>query len=173
VKGSWKIDNGDLVSDYTGPAILEFPQAVPAEYDFRIEFTPEDCVEQLLFKPATASDGSVQVGAGTAFNWCMNVGEVCGLESLNGLHVYDTSSPVTRKWRANPGERHVSVVRVRKESVRTFIDGQLIIDLKTNYRDLSRLDEWSMRANDKLGVGTWNKPTRFHKVELISSGNSR
>jgi hypothetical protein len=24
-----------------------------------------------------------------------------------------------------------------------------------------------MRDNMKLGVGTWNKPTRFHKVELI------
>ena len=164
VKGNWRFEGGDLVSDSSGPAVLEFPQAVPQEYDFRIEFTPEDCAEQLLYKPDAKSDGK---SGGTAFNWCMNVGEICGLESFNHTHVFDPTSPVTRKWHVTPGERHQSLVRVRNGGVQVHLDGQPFLDFPTDYHDLSRVDDWSMRNNTKLGLGSWNKPTRFHKAELI------
>ena len=171
VKGSWRRQGSDLISDTSGPAILELPIRPPAEYDFRIEFTPQDCVEQLLFAPpATAG-----VGRAVAFNWCMGVGELCGFESLNGTHVYPAEGsaaglrdrPLTRHWVLRPGVRHISVVQVRKDGVRATLDGELVIEWKTDYHDLGRLDEWSMRGNDRLGLGTWNKPTVFHKAELI------
>ncbi|HZL34540.1 MAG TPA: protein kinase, partial [Tepidisphaeraceae bacterium] len=163
VKGNWTLKNGQITSDSSGPAMLEFPAPVPSEYDFRIEFTPQDCVEQLLYKPSTHR-GSAK---GTAFNWCMGVGEVCGFESLNGMHVFDNNSPLTRRLPLQLGIRHTSVVKVRKDGVQSFLDGQLIVAWKTDYHDLSRADDWSMRDNDRLGIGTWNKPTVFHKVELI------
>lgn len=161
VKGNWAKENGEIVSDSSGPAILEFPNAVPQEYDFRIEFTSQDCVEQLLFKPSNYR------GPGTAFNWCMGSGELCGLESLNGTHVWEKASPVMKKWKLEPNVRHTSVVKVRKDLVRCYLDNELIVSWNTDYHDLSRVDDWSMRSNDKLGIGTWNKPTRFHKAELI------
>jgi eukaryotic-like serine/threonine-protein kinase len=163
VKGNWSLSNGELTSDSSGPAILELPVAVPSEYDFRIEFTPQDCVEQLLFKPL----GTPAAPRGTAFNWCMGVGEVCGFEALNGMHVFDRSSPLTRRWTARPGERHTSIVKVRKDGVSAFLDGELVVSFQTDYHDLSRTDDWSMRENNRLGLGTWNKSTVFHKVELI------
>jgi serine/threonine-protein kinase len=169
VKGAWRYEFGDLVSDNSGPAILELPVAVPAEYDFRMEFTPEDCVEQLLFKPAPDPERR----DGVAFNWCMNVGELSGFESVEGRHVFDTSSPVTRRYTVKPGARHTSLVRVRKDRVQAFVDGQLVVEHKTDYHDLSRQDDWSFRNNDKLGLGTWNKPTRFHKVELIDKTGAK
>jgi len=162
VKGSWTRQGADLVSDSSGPAILELPVRPPREYDFRIEFTPQDCVEQLLFAPSGAAGAR-----GVAFNWCMGVGEVCGFESLNGAHVFDPSSPLTRHWVLRPGVRHVSVVQVRKDGIRATVDGELVIEWKTDYHDLGRLEEWSMGGNDRLGLGTWNKPTHFHKAELV------
>ena len=35
-----------------------------------------------------------------------------------------------------------------------------------------RINEWTMRANDRLGVGTWGGASRFHKVELIDRTGS-
>ena len=169
VKGAWHIDYGDLVSDSSGPAILELPTAVPSEYDFRIEFTPEDCVEQLLFKPAPDAERR----DGVAFNWCMNVGELSGFESVEGKHLFDPSAPLTRRMTVRPGVRHTSLVKVRKDHVQAFVDGALVVEYKTDYHDLSRLDDWSFRNNDKLGLGTWNKPTRFHKVELIDKTGAK
>lgn len=169
VKGNWHFDYGDLVSDSSGPAILELPAAVPTEYDFRIEFTPEDCVEQLLFKPAPDAERR----DGVAFNWCMNVGEVSGFEAVEGKHLFDPSSPLTRHLTVRPGVRHTSLVRVRKDHVQAFVDGTLVVEYRTDYHDLSRQDDWSFRNNDKLGVGTWNKPTRFHKIELIDKTGAK
>lgn len=171
VKGNWTRQGSDVISDSSGPAILELPVRPPNEYDFRIEFTSQDCVEQLLFAPPGTAAGR----EGVAFNWCMGVGELCGFESLNGTHVYPADGstaglsdrPLTRRWVLRPGVRHISVVQVRKDGVRATLDGELVIEWKTDYHDLGRLDEWSMRGNDRLGLGTWNKPTVFHKAELI------
>ena len=169
VKGSWRFEYGDLVSDNSGPAILEFSATVPSEYDFRMEFTPEDCVEQLLFKPAPDAERR----DGVAFNWCMNVGELSGFESLDGKHLFDPSATLTRRMTVRPGVRHTSLVKVRKDHIQAIVDGAVVVDYKTDYHDLSRLDDWSFRNNDKLGVGTWNKPTRFHKVELIDKTGAK
>lgn len=169
VKGAWHFDYGDLVSDSSGPAILELPAAVPSEYDFRMEFTPEDCVEQLLFKPAPDPERR----DGVAFNWCMNVGELSGFESVEGKHLFDPSAPLTRRMQVRTGVRHTSLVKVRKDRIQAFVDGAIVVDYKTDYHDLSRQDDWSFRNNDKLGIGTWNKPTRFHKVELIDKTGAK
>ena len=169
VKGAWHFDYGDLVSDSSGPAILELPAAVPSEYDFRMEFTPEDCVEQLLFKPALDAERR----EGVAFNWCMNVGELSGFESVEGKHLFDPSAPLTRRMQVRTGVRHTSLVKVRKDRIQAFVDGAIVVDYKTDYHDLSRQDDWSFRNNDKLGIGTWNKPTRFHKVELIDKTGAK
>jgi hypothetical protein len=161
VKGDWHFDGGDLVSDSSGPAILELPQTVPDEYDFVIEFTPQDCAQQLLCKPHASPAG------GVAFNWCMNVGDLSGFESINGRHLFEPGAPAARHFVAEPGTRHTSCVRVRKDAVQGWVDGEMIVEWKTDYHDLGRLHDWPTRDNDKLGLGSWNKPTRFHKAELI------
>lgn len=160
-KGSWRLEDGDLVSDHSGPAILEIPFDVPREYDFRIEFTSQDCVQQLLYKPQSNSR------PGVSFNWCMGVGDVCGFESIGGRHVFEPDAPTARRLPMQHNVRHVSLVRVRDDGVQAFLDGQLVAEHKTDYGNVTRLEDWVMRDDSKLGLGTWNKPSRFHKVELI------
>ena len=162
VKGTWSRDGADLLSDHSGPAILEFPNVVPAEYDFVIEFTSQDCVQQLLYKPAITPGA-----AGTPFNWCMAVGDAFGFESINGKHVFDDGAATTQRLAFKHGVRHTSLVKVRKDGVQAWLDGKLIAEHKTDYRDVSRMGDWSFRNDDKLGIGTWSKPSRFHKAELI------
>ena len=83
------------------------------------------------------------------------------------------TSPVTRRFTVKPGVRHTSLVKVRKDRIQAFVDGQLVVEHKTDYRDLSRQDDWSFRNNDKLGLGTWNQPTHFHRVELIDQTGAK
>jgi hypothetical protein len=161
-KGTWTRDEADVLSDESGPAILEFPNTVPREYDFRIEFTSQDCVQQLLYKPSGAP-----ATPGVAFNWCMGVGEVCGFESIEGKHVFDSGAKAATRLLLRHGVRHVSLVKVRDNGFQAFLDGNLVAEWRTDYHDVGRLEDWSFRTNDKLGIGTWNKPTRFHKAELI------
>ena len=158
-RGNWRREGGDIISDESGPAILEINYPVPAEYDFRIEFTSQDCVQQLLYKP--------DVGRlGVAFNWCMGVGDVSGFESINGAHVFDEGAPGAVREPMQHGKRHTSLVKVRNNRVDAYLDGRLLVSWETDYSDLGRLAEWPTKGFRKLGLGTWNKPSRFHKVTV-------
>jgi hypothetical protein len=173
VRGAWKLENGDLVSDASQPAILEFPEAVPEEYDFVIEFTPYSAVEQLLYKPAGAGVGvSIVPAHPAAFNWCINASGRCGLESVNQRHLAEPENPAAFDYELAIGRRHTSAVHVRATAVRGYLDGKLIFSYPTDYRSLQRINEWTMRANDHLGVGTWGGASRFHKIELIDRTGS-
>jgi hypothetical protein len=150
--GTWRFENGDLVSDGSAPATLEIAYQPLGEYDFRIEFTPEHVVQQHVSF------------AGTSFAWAMGVNDRCGFEYLDGKHMYD--SPEARDGALAPGVRHVSVVRVRKDRVQGFLNGRLVCDVVTDYKNLSRNPQLGMRNGLRLGVGTWEKPARFHKIEV-------
>jgi serine/threonine-protein kinase len=168
VRGNWHIDGTDLVSESPGHGILEFPFVVPAEYDFYIEFTPNGgTVEQLLCK------SGVPVGPGGSmrtvpFNWCMNaMPGICGLEALDGKHLRDLGAPTTLKQVLEIQRRHRSLVQVRKNVLRFYVDGQALLIWPTDFRNLSRVADWNMSDNTHLGLGSTRQPARFHRAELI------
>jgi serine/threonine-protein kinase len=153
VAGSWRFENGDLVSDSGKPATLQIPYSPPAEYDFRIEFTAQSTVQQHLFKDPAS------------FSWAMGDNHDCGFEYVGGKHVWE--SPFKAGLRITPGKRHVSLVRVRNNRVQGYIDGQLLVDAVTDFKDFSKNPELAQPDNSRLGLGTYNAPARFHKVEVI------
>jgi hypothetical protein len=153
VAGSWRFENGDLVSDAAKPATLQIPYTPPAEYDFRIEFTAQSTVQQHLFKEPAS------------FSWAMGDNHDCGFEYVGGKHVWE--SPFKAGLRLTPGKRHVSLVRVRNNRVQGYIDGQLLVDAVTDFKDFSKNPELAQPDNSRLGLGTYNAPARFHKVEVI------
>jgi len=153
VAGSWRFENGDLVSDAGKPATLQIPYTPPAEYDFRIEFTAQSTVQQHLFKEPAS------------FSWAMGDNHDCGFEYVGGKHVWE--SPFKAGLRLTPGKRHISLVRVRNNRVQGYIDGQLLVDAVTDFKDFSKNPELAQPDNSRLGLGTYNAPARFHKVEVI------
>ena len=159
VAGSWRYENGDLVSNDGRPATLQIPYAPPAEYDFHIEFTP------------TADDNSVQqhlYKAPYAFTWAMGTKHDCGFEFVDGKHVWDSPFKATDKLQ--PNQRYVSVVRVREGRVQAFLNGKLVVDAPTNYSNFTKNPEFAQPDDTQLGLGSYHAAVRFHKVEVIEVG---
>jgi hypothetical protein len=153
VAGSWRFEDGDLVSNEAKPATLQIPYSPPAEYDFRIEFTAQSTVQLHLFKEPAS------------FSWAMGDKHECGFEYVRGKHVWE--SPFKSNFRITPGKRHVSVVRVRNNRVQGYIDGQLLVDAVTDFKDFSKNPELSQPDNSRLGLGSYHAPARFHKIEVV------
>jgi hypothetical protein len=153
VAGGWHFEGDDLVSDGAKPATLQIPYTPPAEYDFRIEFTAGGTVQQHLFKEPAS------------FSWAMGNTHDCGFEFVNGKHVWE--APFKNGFRLSPGKRHVSVVRVRNNRVQGYIDNQLLVDAVTDFKNFSKNPELAQPDNSRLGLGSYNAPARFHKIEVI------
>ena len=154
IRGKWRLEGGSLFSDVTPQATIEIPYRPGREYDFIVEFTTTGgLVEQQL------------THLGTPFSWCMNVHELCGFESIRGTHLWEGPSRV--RMPLQPDSRHTSVVQVRNDRVRAILDGNLLCEWKTDYRDLSRQKDWVMDDNTHLGLGTSDKWAAFHRVTLI------
>jgi tRNA A-37 threonylcarbamoyl transferase component Bud32 len=156
VAGNWRFENGDLVSDDGKPATLQLPYAPPAEYDFRVEFTP------------TGSDNSVQqhlARAPHAFTWAMGTQHDCGFEFVDNKHVWD--SPYKNPEKLKPNQRHVSLVRVRNGRVQAWLNGKCMVDAVTDYRNFTKNPEFMQPDETRLGLGSYHAPVRFHKVEVI------
>jgi hypothetical protein len=153
VAGSWRFENGDLVSNDGKPATLQIPYTPPAEYDVRIEFTAASTVQVHLFKDPAS------------FSWAMGNSHDAGFEYVDGKHVWE--SPFKSSFRVTPGKRHTSVIRVRNNRVQGYIDGQLLVDAMTDYENFSKNPELSQPDNSRLGIGSYNLPARFHKIEVV------
>jgi len=156
VAGTWRMDNGDLVSDDGRPATLQIPYSPPAEYDFRIEFTP------------TADENSVQMHlykAPYAFTFAMGTKHDCGFEFVDGKHVWD--SPFKNTDRVQPNQRYTALVRVREGRAQSYLNGKLVVDASTNYANFTKNPEFSQPDNTCLGLGTFHASVRFHKVEVV------
>ena len=153
VAGSWRFENGDLVSDAGKPATLQIPYSPPAEYDVRVEFTAASTVQVHLFKDPAS------------FSWAMGTNHDCGFEYVDGKHVWE--SPFKSGFKLTPGKRHLALIRVRNNRGQGYIDGQLVVDAVTDFKNFSKNPELAQPDNSRLGLGSYNAPTRFHKIEVI------
>src|SRR4051812_8805297 len=161
VAGSWRFENGDLVSNDGKPATLQIPYTPPAEYDFRIEFTP------------TAEDNSVQqhlYKAPYSFTWAMGTKHDCGFEFVDNKHVWD--SPFRSAEKLKPNQRYVSLIRVRNGRVQGWLNGRLVVDGPTDYGNFTKNPEFYQPDNTRLALGSWHAQVRFHKVEVIEAPSS-
>ena len=158
VAGNWTLTDGKLIVDETPSARISLPYQPPAEYDFLIEFSvskDSPCIAQLISK------GQVP------FTWSMNAGNPrrCRLEDIDGHSVIGNTT-LRPAHPFKPGKKYISIVEVRKGSVRCLINGQLIAEHKTDYGDLSRNQKWTMPDELRLGLGTWQGPTTFHRIAV-------
>lgn len=158
VTGKWSRNDFGLVSDRTEPAKLVIPYQPPEEYDFRIVFTRQEgdhSVAQVLSK------------GGRCFSWEMGVfpNRACTFNMVKGKA---SNNPTTVPGidLAN-GERHVSIVQVRYSGVTAYLDGVLIRDYKTDFRDMEDPYPWKWPNPNCLGLGSWGNPATFHAVDVL------
>lgn len=158
VNGKWTLAGDTLVADATPAARISLPYKPPEEYDFLAEFSVSkdpSCIAQLV--------STAQV----PFTWSMNAGSPrrCRLEDIDGHSVIGNTTlrPI---YSFKPGQKYTSVVQVRKDRVRCLIDGQLIAEYKTDYSNMSRNGKWAMPDQLRLGLGTWDGPTTFHRLAI-------
>jgi hypothetical protein len=141
--------NGDIVGQR-----IQFPYEPPQEYDFVVTFShPAPGNGVFLYLPTTG---------GGSFYW--NVGAEKGTRYLLG------TDPPTGDARDGLVKRNTpctTVVQVRRTGVRTLVDGQELLDHKTDFADL-REEHLLRHLNDKrrLGVGC-DDPTVFHYVQVV------
>jgi hypothetical protein len=155
--GKWARTADGLISDGSRWAKLRIPCDLPEEYDFRIEFT------------STGSEDVAQVFAlgGHTCAWLLGgfKGTVCGLHHVAGKPA--NANPTTvRDYTMTSGERHTSVLQVRRNSVAAILDGKPLMRHQTDGSDLSTNSNWDTGPKS-LGIGSYQNSTVFHRVELI------
>ncbi|MFO1484535.1 MAG: family 16 glycoside hydrolase [Verrucomicrobiaceae bacterium] len=129
---------------------LEFPYAPPAEYDFEIEFTVEEGasghVRQILAVP------------GHWLEWSLLPPPAFGPE-FDGLanSAKGRTEGVGKFFRLRPGDRHRSVVEVRRNSLRALVDGKEIAHYSGDFKRLAeRFEFFKLRDTTHIGVGIFD-----------------
>jgi tRNA A-37 threonylcarbamoyl transferase component Bud32 len=158
VAGKWTFQDGKLVSDSTQAARIEVPYVPPEEYDLRVGFTR---------RSGTQSVNAMLSASGRPFLWKMggSGNTLFAFETIRGARFEANPSTVRASRCLDNGRAHVTVVQVRRDGVRAYLDGRLITQWKTDFSDVSIPAEWKLRDANLLGVGTW-EPTAFHKIEI-------
>lgn len=164
VTGQWTRGSNTLIGDVAKKqrtARIEIPYEPPAEYDFRIEFTPQEAV----------GGGQYLTAFGRDFAWDFFAGaknRACGFEFVDDLPLLQNTSCVMLSP-VVAGRRYVSLVEVRRGSVRGFLDDQLVTERMTDYRDMSTPPYWKLTHENRLGLGCSGRMT-FHRAELRGIG---
>jgi hypothetical protein len=156
--GIWQLRTGEfapeLTSDASQHARLNIPFQPPVEYDFRVDFTRtagDNCMTQIF----THQNPCCLV----LFGW---KGTVSGFQQINNQSA-DRNATGVRGLATASGQRHTSIVKVRKTFIEAWLDGNLLTRYDTDGADLT-IKDWKIEA--PLGLGTQLSPTTFHTIEL-------
>jgi hypothetical protein len=158
VAGKFVIKNGELVQLEDGENRIEIPYHPPKEYDFRIEFTrskTSGLVIQNLSKD------------GIPFIWVMQDNNYLFLYLKSGSEL-SNHTKVKGPGLLKAGVRYTSVVQVRRNGVKAFMNGQLIVDWKTDYKDVNPdVPYWALRDRSNLGIGVGGTDTVIHSADIV------
>jgi serine/threonine protein kinase len=159
VSGAWNFQDGKLVSNDAERAKIEIPYRPPAEYDFRIVFSRVDGIGDI---------NQILTKAGRPFAWVMGgMGNTnSGFGSINGKWAPEPPNPSLVKFGVDQGRTYVSVVEVRKDGLKSYINGALVCQWRTNYGDMDLDPVWRVRDSSAIGLGTFTSPTMFHRIEI-------
>ncbi len=160
LEGKWRIEGSALMMEESGGSRVEIPYNVPEEYDFRVQFTVfsgREHVVQILAK------------SGRQFAWYMGYPNqtTFGFGKINGKEYDRNPSTVKDGPKIEYGKLYESVVQVRNDGLKGFLNGHLLAEWKTDYQDMSLSDGMKLHHGTRLGVGAYRSRVRFHRVELL------
>lgn len=152
--------HGEKLPDGKGAQHLQLPYEAPEEYDFRItlthlmgncEATQILCAGDRQFIWGTAS--------GQPDKWS-------GFNMINGKPMMQNGAGVKLPKPREVNRRYESLVEVRRDRVTGYIDGQKLVERKTNYQDMTPDPAYIMTNPKALGVGIWWSKTVFHEIAV-------
>jgi len=164
VQGVWRFSGQQLTNDATPRARLALPVQPPDEYDFRIVFTRNkgDEVTQIVN------------WKGTGVAWVMGAigNSACGFLRSN-TELTPPFKGETSKG-LSQGTRHSTIIEVRKDRVRGYLDGQLLSEWAGDSKDLTWHPGWDLPGDLKLGLGSHNAELLVHSIQVLDvSGKAR
>jgi WD40 repeat protein/tetratricopeptide (TPR) repeat protein len=168
ILGTWEVgEKGQLTVDRTPLARIEIPFVLPQEYDF-----------QMIFERRTGCGGVSIILSKTGRQFRLEFGGEANTRS--GLEVQATGKPAELVVvKTDPcvilnDSKYVVLVQVRSDGVKAYLNDKEIVDWKTDYRDVGLNPQWKMRSPLRLGVGTNESETVFHRLALLEvSGKGR
>jgi hypothetical protein len=155
VSGTWKRTDAGLEGTGDSPLRLRFTNPPEGDYDVRVAFTPTfglDGVGIILTRNGKSFAYFMGMYRGPAFRFerVGNFSRLAGRSSRASL---------TTK------ERHTALVKVRKNSVTAFVDGEPAGELLTTYNDLDLALPWRIGPN-VLGITSYRNVV-IHSAECI------
>ena len=159
--GAWKMAAGALASDDTRHARLAFPYEPPDEYDLCVEFV-------VAQKGANLAVLLTHRSTPFAFALGLQSGRFCRFESINN-HVH-AGNPTEVKFDLRTDHKYILVLQVRNSGVKALVDGKLINEYKTDFKDLSRASTWKLPTSRTLGLGSSNGALVVYSADVMEIG---
>jgi hypothetical protein len=161
-KGKWRLENNKLLcTEGNFVPRVQIPYVPPAEYDFSVTFAQpglRNGISLIMPKPG-----------GGMFFWYLGI---------NGGSGYGFAADPANKGGEIPGlvkvnAIHVTTVQVRQGGVKGYLDGKLLLDHRTDFRDL-KSDNWREMKNQRLLGVACDDPATFHRIQIVEiTGNGK
>ena len=161
VAGTWEnAEAGRLVSDRSPYARVEIPFQLPQEYDFRVVFE----------RRSGAGGVSVILSrAGRQFR-CEIGGEAntrCAFETLKPSQILEYPASAQEPVVLRNDITYTLLLQVRADGVKALLNGKPLLAWKTDFADAGLNPRWKLRNTLRLGVGSHECETQFHRMELL------
>jgi hypothetical protein len=166
VKGEWKLENGKLIAGAIDGSKIEIPYKPSEEYDFRIKFTPLG---------ATPTMSLILVKGGNSFAYAMGASgnKWVGFDMIDGKSGSEHPSTVKKDNCLESGRTYTATIKVRRDQVSSYLDDKLIVNLKTDGKNLSIHPANALRDNSLLGFANFYQTSvTYHTIEVIEVSGS-
>ncbi|MHC4500724.1 MAG: LamG domain-containing protein, partial [Planctomycetota bacterium] len=141
--GPWRLENGALTG--FAQSTLETTYELPAEYDVLWEFESNStAINLLLASPA-----------GKRFEWMMKgwSHNLCAIRDVGRKRA--NVNETTTVYPLASAVRYVAEVRVRKDGFVALIDGEEILNYKTDWSNIEVWDHWHQFELKPRTLGIW------------------
>ena len=91
---------------------------------------------------------------------------IAGFGLIDGKNANDNPTTTRADHWLVAGQRHVSLVKVRKDSVEGWFDGKRVTAYKTDWRDMSLPDYNRLRRTDCVGIDAYDG-VRVESAKII------
>jgi hypothetical protein len=159
IDGRWFHVDAALSSDNFGNARIRIRYEPPEEYDFQITFTRQEDAGHV---------GIILNHQGTLFGFFLGGSQFprSGFATVAGADTRAANNPTALDLALKSAEKHTCLVQVRKETLKAYVDGKLISQYKTDYKDMGMHPAMAAPNLRPLGLAT-GSVTIFHSVKLL------
>jgi hypothetical protein len=154
VRGDWLVVGKTLhANNYGGVLRMQIPYQPPEEYDFVVTFSQPRLRNGISLIMPNPNGGS--------FFWAFGY-EDGQKFSFHGMNMKEGS--LSKAIAAN--KAYTTVVQVRRDGVKALLDGKVIAEQKTDFRDLNA-DHYREIPDTRLLAVACDDPTVYHYVRVV------